>query len=66
MTVEEFARDLAIRLREDAIKIGEKVKPGKSDGMNALIDAAIMSSLVSVSEAVLDISIEKINGVNKR
>jgi hypothetical protein len=65
MTVEEFARDLAIRLREDAIKIGEKVKSGKSDGMNALIDAAIMSTLISVSEAVLDVSIEKIGGFKR-
>jgi hypothetical protein len=66
MTVEDFAKQLVIELNEAAQRVAQQVQSGKSDGFKALIDAAACSALRETSIAVLNASIEKIHGFNKR
>jgi len=61
MTIDEFAKNLALDLRNKSLEISKKVQNGKSDGFHALVDATIASTLMHVADSVLEASIEKIS-----
>jgi hypothetical protein len=60
MTLDEFAKTLALSLQEEAEVHRKKIKDGESNGFTALVDATICATLDRVSECVLDASIERI------
>lgn len=60
MTVDEFARKLYASLRVESDALSKKVRDGKSEGFQALVDATMCATLDKVATSVLEASIEHI------
>ncbi len=63
MTVDEFAKQLALILNQEALIIGENIKKGKSSGFEALVDAAICATLHKIANSILKVGIKNIYNI---